>query len=283
MRKSVLIPAAAAVFFLSVPREAYTQGPPPSKLDTIKITDDLYVIHNDFVPGNTTALITSEGLILVDDKFPTDYDNILAELKKITDQPVRYVVNTHYHGDHSGGNALAQQAGAVVLASKNTIQHMIDANQPGVPNIGIDDHLTLRLGGKTVELFHLGRAHTDGDVVVLFPAQRALAMGDMFTFGDATPQLIDYAGGGSARDYPATLAEVLRLDFDTVVPGHGDVTNKRELAKFRESAIRLSGLIRQMVREKKTRDEIGQAMTKEFHWAELHIARSLDGAMVELQ
>src|SRR5262245_4530238 len=74
-----------------------------AKLDLVKVKDDLYVIHNDFVPGNTTALITNEGVVLVDDKFEIDSANILAELKKITNQPVKYVINTHYHGDHSGG------------------------------------------------------------------------------------------------------------------------------------------------------------------------------------
>src|SRR2546425_10435886 len=83
-------------------------GNAPAKLNTIKIKDDLYVIHNDFVPGNTTALITNEGVVLVDDKFEVDHNNILAEVKKITGQPVKYVINTHHHDDHSGGNAKIQ-------------------------------------------------------------------------------------------------------------------------------------------------------------------------------
>ena len=82
-------------------------GAQASKLDVVKIKDDLYVIHNDFVPGNTTALITNEGVMLVDDKFEIDYANIVAEVKKLTNQPIKYVINTHHHGDHSGGNAKA--------------------------------------------------------------------------------------------------------------------------------------------------------------------------------
>jgi glyoxylase-like metal-dependent hydrolase (beta-lactamase superfamily II) len=283
MRKSVLIRAAAAIFLLSALWVAYTQSPPPSKLDTVKLADDLYVIHNDYVPGNSTALVTNEGVILVDDKFPTDYNNILAEIKKFTNQPVRYVVNTHHHGDHSGGNELAQKMGAVVVANQNALANMIDANQPGVANIGFKDHAVLRLGGKTAELFYFGRSHTNGDTVVLFPAQRTLAAGDMFTYGDATPELIDYAGGGSAKEWPQTLAGALQLDFDTVVPGHGVVTKKAEMAKFRESTITLNNRVRQLVREEKSRDEIAQVMMKEFHWEDLHIQRGLDGAMVELQ
>ncbi len=78
---------------------AHTQqgAPPPAKLDLIKVKDDLYVIHNDLVPGNSTALITNDGVILVDDKFDSDYDGILAQLKKVTNKPIKYVINTHHH------------------------------------------------------------------------------------------------------------------------------------------------------------------------------------------
>src|SRR5262245_50595582 len=75
-------------------------GQTAAKQELVKIKDDLYVIHNDFVPGNSTALITNEGVVLVDDKFEVDHASIMAELKKVTNQPVRYVVNTHHHGDH---------------------------------------------------------------------------------------------------------------------------------------------------------------------------------------
>ena len=197
--------------------------------------DDLFVIHNDFVPGNSTALITNEGVILVDDKFEIDHAGILAELKKITDKPVKYVINTHHHADHSGGNAKLQQLNVQVVASVQARENMVDSNQPGLPNMVFDQHARVYLGGKSVDLYHFGRAHTNGDIVALFPASRVLAAGDMFTYGDATPQLIDYAGGGSAKEWTTTLDSVLQLDFDTVVPGHGDVTTKQEMRKFRDS------------------------------------------------
>src|SRR5262245_55893562 len=84
-------------------------GQTAAKQELVKVKDDLYVIHNDFVPGNSTALITNEGVVLVDDKFEIDHASIMAELKKVTNQPVKYVVNTHHHGDHSGGNVKLQQ------------------------------------------------------------------------------------------------------------------------------------------------------------------------------
>ena len=212
-------------------------GNQPAKLNLVKVRDDLFVIHNPFVPGNTTALITSEGVVLVDDKFEQDAPNILAMLKTVTNQPVRYVVNTHHHGDHSGGNARMQAAGAQVITSEAAFRHFVDAQQPGQPTVTFVDRALIHLGGKEVRLFHFGRAHTSGDVFAYFPSHRVLAAGDAFTFGAMTPMLIDYQGGGSAKEWPATLDRALELDFDTVVPGHGDVTTKAELRKFRDNAL----------------------------------------------
>jgi glyoxylase-like metal-dependent hydrolase (beta-lactamase superfamily II) len=265
---------------------AYVQaqfGQKPSKLDLVKVKDDLYVIHNDYVPGNVTALITNEGVVLVDDKFEVDHDSILAELKKVTNQPVKYVINTHHHGDHSGGNAKLQQLNVQVLASEQAREHMVDGKQPGLPTIAIEHHAHIYLGGKNVELYHFGRAHTNGDVVAYFPAHRVLAAGDMFTFGDATPQLIDYAGGGSAKEWTRTLDSVLQLDFDTVVPGHGAVTTKQELRKFRDSTVTLRTRIHDMLVQKRPRADIAKMLQTEFHWADLHLNVSLDGALAELR
>jgi len=168
-------------------------GNQPTKLDIVKVKDDLFVIRNAFVPGNTTALVTNEGVVLVDDKFEQDAPNILSLLKTVTSQPVKYVVNTHHHGDHSGGNARMQMAGAQLIASEQARRYMVDAKQPGQPGVTFVDRALIHLGGKTVELYHFGRAHTGGDVFAYFPDHRVLAAGDAFTFGAATPQLVVYA------------------------------------------------------------------------------------------
>src|SRR3954466_4040025 len=115
-------------------------GNAPSKLNTVKITDDLYVIHNDFVPGNTTALITNEGVVLVDDKFEIDFPNIVAEVKKLTPQPIKYVINTHHHGDHSGSNAKLQAMNVQVVASEQARENMVDGKQPGLPSMVFERH-----------------------------------------------------------------------------------------------------------------------------------------------
>ena len=256
----------------------------PSKLEITKVKDDLFVIYNEFVPGNTTVLVTSEGVVLVDDKFPQDAENILAMVKTVTSQPVRYVINTHHHGDHSGGNVAMQKIGAVVLASENARQNMADARMPGQPVVSFDRSAIITLGGKRVEMHFFGRAHTNGDTVVYFPAQRVLAAGDMYTFGNATPQLIDYAGGGSAKEWTKTLDGVLSLDFDTVVPGHGArTTSREELRKFRDSTLTHRNRVSERIRTKASREEIRAMLMKDFHWADLHLGRAFDGMMVELQ
>ena len=282
MTKRVSLFALLAVAMLG----AYLQaqfGTQPAKLDTIKVKDDLFVIHNDFVPGNTTVLVTNEGVVLVDDKFEIDHENIMAQLKKITNQPVKYVINTHYHADHSGGNPKLQALGAQVVTSQQARDKMVEVKQPGQANITLEDSVRLFVGGKRIEVYRFGRAHTDGDVVVLFPDHRVLSAGDMFTVGDATPQLVDYAGGGSARDWPATLDGALKLDFDQVVPGHGVVVSKQELRKFRDSTMSLKNRVRDMIAQKRSKAEIEKMLRTDFKFADLHIQRSLDGMMIELQ
>jgi len=283
MRLTSILKLAAALLLCGGVWLAHTQAPQPAKLNTVKIKDDLYVIHNDYVPGNTTVLITNEGLLLVDDKFDIDHDGIMAELKKITNQPIRYIVNTHYHGDHSGGNAKMQALNAQVIASQAARDSMVEHKQPGLPTVTIQGRGNIYLGGKTVELFYFGRAHTDGDIVAYFPQHRVLATGDIFAFGDATPELIDYSGGGSAREWPKTLTAALRLDFDTAVPGHGEVTTKAEMAKFRDSTAALRDRVHDMLARKRSAAEIEKMLRTDFHWADLHVARGLQGAMVELQ
>ena len=274
----------AAIGLLLVGAYVYAQfGNAPAKLSVQKLREDLFVIHNDYVPGNTTAMVTSEGVVLVDDKFEIDHANILAQLKTVTSQPIKYVINTHHHGDHSGSNAKMQAMGVQVVSSRQAREHMVDGNQPGLPNMTFDDHASVFLGGKRVELYYFGRAHTSGDIVALFPAQRVLAAGDMFTVGNDTPQLVDYVGGGSAKDWPATVDRVLQLDFDQVVPGHGTVVDKAAMRAFRGTAERLKNRVHEMIGKKASRDDVIKMLKSEFSYADFHINASVDGLLVELR
>lgn len=258
-------------------------GTQPSELELIKLQDDLYVIHGAYVPGNVTALITNEGVILVDDNFEVDHDNLMAKLREVTSQPVKYVVNTHHHGDHSGGNAKLQAGGALAVASIAARARMVAANQPGLVDITVEPRGALHLGGKVAEIYWFGRGHTDGDVVVLFPAHRTLAAGDLFTAGEGLPQLVDHAGGGSAKEWTATLDKVLELDFETVVPGHGNVTNKQALREYRAASQRMTDVVSQMVRQNRSRADVEAVLRNEFGFQDFHIQMSLQGLIDEMR
>jgi cyclase len=258
-------------------------GDKPSVLSTIKIKDDLFVIYNDQVPGNTTVLVTNQGLILVDNKFEIDFDNLMAQIRKISNQPIRYVVNTHYHGDHSGGNPKMQAQNVQVVASERARRKMVEANQPGTPNVTLENNVRLYLGGKRVEVYHFGRAHTDGDVVAYFPDHRVVAMGDMFTIGDGLPPLVDYPGGGSTREWPNSLEGALKLDFDTAIPGHGKPGSKVDLAKYRDNLTTLGRRVHEMLAKNASRAEVEKELRSRFGFQDFHIQLSLDGVMAELR
>ena len=258
-------------------------GDKPSALSTIKIKDDIFVIYNDLVPGNTTVLVTNQGLILVDNKFEIDFDNLMAQIRKISNQPIRYVINTHYHGDHSGGNPKMQAQNVQVVASERARRRMLDTNQPGAPNVTLENNVRLYLGGKRVEVYHFGRAHTDGDVVAYFPDHRVVAMGDMFTIGDGLPPLVDYPGGGSTREWPRSLDGALALDFDTAIPGHGKPGTKGDLVKYRDNLTTLVRRVVDMQAKKATRADVEKELRSRFGFQDFHIQLALDGMMAELR
>ena len=284
MKQQILTGLLSAALCLAAPFAHAQLGAGPSKLDLIKVRDDIYVISNVAVPGLTTALITNEGVLLVDDKFEIDHDNIMKTLKSVTNQPVKYVVNTHYHGDHSGGNAKLQAEGTLAVASDAARATMVKVNQPGLPNITFKEHSSIHLGGKTVELYKVGRAHTDGDIVVLFPEQRVLASGDIFTNGPGTSaELVDYAGGGSAKEWPTAVEQALTLDFDTVIPGHGLVSTRKDLEAYREKTIRFRDTLAQLVKAGKSKADIEAVVRSQFDWEDFHVQRALDGLINEFR
>jgi cyclase len=258
-------------------------GTKPAELSTIKVKEDLFVVYNDLVPGNTTVLVTNQGLILVDNKFEIDFDNLMAQVKKISNQPIRYVINTHYHADHSGGNPKMQAQNVQVVASERARRKMVEVNQPGTPNVTLENNVRLYLGGKRVEVFHFGRAHTDGDVVAYFPDHRVVAMGDMFTVGNGLPPLVDYPGGGSTREWPRSLEGALALDFDTAIPGHGKPTTKDDLRKYRDNLTTLGRRVHEMLAKNASRAEIDKELRSRFGFEDFHIQLSLDGLLAELR
>src|SRR5688500_7666432 len=195
---------------------ALTQQPPPADLTVTKVADDLHVIVGP--GGNVGVYTTDEGVILIDDKFDQNVAGILEKVKSITDKPIRYVLNTHLHGDHTGGNARMAAAGAELVAHEAARAIMEERKMPGLPRLTFSERFAVNLGGKRVEARHYGRGHTRSDAFIYFPARKVLHTGDMFV---GSSPLIDYASGGSGVDWTRTIDAALEMDFETVIPGHG--------------------------------------------------------------
>ena len=181
---------------------AWAQNP-PQPLNLQKVTDNLYVIIGD--GGNTAFMPTSEGVIVVDDKFAADAPQIVAKVKSVTDKPIRYVLNTHQHPDHTGGNEAMLAANAEIVIHKNARANMVTNKQPGLPHITFTDESQVFLGGKEVVAKHLGRGHTNGDAVIYFPSERVLHTGDLFVVG---APYCDANSGGSIKEWSQTVQKL---------------------------------------------------------------------------
>ena len=239
----------AVTAFLGCAWLAWTQAKAPvtpSKLN--KIADDLYELETaggglTSNGGNVAVYITSEGVILVDDKFDLNFPDIMASVKSVTDKPVKYVLSTHHHGDHTGSSARWLEQGAMIVAHRNNRALMEKNKQPGLPQITFNDEASVFLGGKEVRMKYFGRGHTGGDAVVYFPANKVVHTGDLFV--NFAP-LIDYNNGGTILDWPHTLEGALGLDFDTAIPGHGPISKKDDVRKFREKIMAMQNRIGSM-------------------------------------
>ena len=236
------------------------QAPPaPTTIELVR--PGLYVIRLPNPGPDLVVRTTSEGVILVDDMFEAHYDHIVALVKTVTPHPVKYVINTHHHGDHTGGNVKFLQH-AQILGHKNARAAMLRGTSlPGPPPITYTTEAAVHLGGVEVQLHHVGRGHTNGDTLVYFPDLRVMATGDLFFMIDRAP-VIDYTNGGTAIGWLPTIDNILKFDFDTVIPGHGPVSRRADLVHFKE---RLSTL------QTRTRELIAQGVSKDAYLTKLKV------------
>jgi cyclase len=199
--------------------------PPVSAAE--KVADNLYMVPGQ--GGNTAVWVMANGVMLVDTKLANNGQAILDEVKKITDKPITYIVNTHTHGDHTGSNQFFP-ADVQIVVQENTAANMAKmdvfkdaANKNGLSDRTYKDKLTLFRGKEEVELRYFGAAHTNGDTFVVFKNARVMHSGDAFA-NKGTP-FIDRGNGGSGVAYPATLKAVARevKNVDRVIPGHSAV------------------------------------------------------------
>jgi cyclase len=251
----------------------------PEQLSQVQIhavagKDGLYVIpgfDGGLSGGNVAVLVTDEGVVIVDNKYEYSYPDIMEQLRKVTDQPVRYVLNTHHHFDHAGSNADFMRD-APVIAHRNVRTNIERNEQSGAPEILYDESATVILGGQEVNAYHFGRGHTNGDSVIYFPAQRTVHTGDLFIWGDrldgsTLAPFIDYDNGGSAAEWTATLDGLLELDFDTVIPGHGPLLRKVDIRIFRSKFDQLLTRIQVLMGNGVTRDAIVEQLDiSDLNW-----------------
>jgi len=266
------------------------QGPAAPAPRLIKVADDVYVIQNANHTvaeigqngGNVSVIVTRDGVILVDSKFERMHDDIMAKVRSVTDRPVRYLVLTHNHGDHSGGAARFQSMGVTVVSSVASRENMARADMAGRAQVAYSGSAALELGGTRLELREL-RGHTRGDTVVSLPARRAVIAGDLVTTPDSIPAIVNYADGGNWTELGESLEAIGRMDFDVLVGGHGPNLTKAEFTAFKTKVHGIRERFRALIREKKTQDEIAQALIKEFNWGSGPAAGNLAGMMQELR
>jgi cyclase len=236
-----------------------------------QVKPGLYMITG--AGGNTTVRVTNQGLIVVDGKLPSqaNYDALMALIKGVSDQPIKYLIVTHHHADHTGNNQRFLDAGVQVVAhenlEKNLVTYAVDP-KPAPPSMTYPGaQYNLSLGDVKVELHHFGRAHTSGDTVVYFPDLKVVAVSDTVTTGKTGP-LIDYAGGGSATDWTNVLAGILTLDFEAAIPGNGDVLTKADVQAYKTKFDTVMARARELVRMGVPQDQLlARIKTDDIGWA----------------
>jgi glyoxylase-like metal-dependent hydrolase (beta-lactamase superfamily II) len=200
-------------------------GPPPQQPMQIKeVKSSVYMVTGN--GGNSTVVVGPSGVVLVDTKNPGDkiYDELNDKIKSVTSEPVAEVLITHHHADHSGNTLLFLNHGVPVIGHQEELQalqtYVSNATpRPTPPSITYNTELTTTAGGVKVEAHHWGAGHTAGDTVVYFPAQKVVSGGDEVVA--VTPNC-DYPFGGSVSGWLTSLDAIAKLDFDVVIPGHGN-------------------------------------------------------------
>jgi cyclase len=267
----VRIAVVAAMMALSGPALAQTPpaaAPPPPDFSKVEIKttdlgDNCYMLEGQ--GGNITVAVAKEGIIMVDGQFAPLHDKIKAAVAVISPLPIKYLINTHYHGDHTGGNESFAKDGATIVAQINvknrlaagTTNGLTGAKTPPAPQGALpSDTYTnfskIRLRGRVADLKHIENAHTDGDTYVWFKTANLLSTGDTFTNG-RYPN-IDFANGGNIRGMIAASEIYLKLTNakTRIVPGHGPLADRAALVEYHKMLITARDRMAKLVKEGKS-------------------------------
>ena len=243
------------------------QNPEEMTITPIKLTDNIYMLMGQ--GGNIGVCFGDDGTFVIDDQFAPLTEKILAAIGELTDQPVRFVINTHWHGDHTGGNENLGKAGVIIVAHENvrkrlsTDQFMKAFNREvpaapkaALPVITFSSDIKFHLNGEEIQVFHMPNAHTDGDAVIFFANSNVLHTGDLF-FNGRYP-FIDTGSGGNANGVITAVEKILTLidDETQIIPGHGPKGTKADLEKYLSVLKTMRDRVAELIKEGKSLEEI---------------------------
>jgi len=269
------IAVVATIMALSGPALAQqppAAAPPPPDFSKVEIkTTDLgsncYMLEGQ--GGNITVAVADDGIIMVDSQYAPLHDKIKAAIEAISKQPVKYLIDTHYHGDHTGGNEAFARDGVTIVSQINVRNRLAAGTTNGLtgvktppaplgalPSDTYTNFSKIRLKGRVADLKHIANAHTDGDTYVWFKTANVLSTGDTFTNG-RYPN-IDFANGGNVRGMIAAADAYLKLTNakSRIVPGHGPVADKAALTEYRTMLVTARDRMAKLVKEGKSEDEV---------------------------
>lgn len=252
---------------LLVARGAQAQGQDFSKVEikATKVAGNVYMLEG--AGGNIGVSVGEDGILIVDDQFAPLAPKIQAALKKITPKPVKFVLNTHWHGDHTGGNELFGSL-APIIAHENVRKRLgMESTGPNgqvrpaapkaaLPVITFDDRVTVHINGEDIRAIHFPKGHTDGDAIIFFPKSNVVHMGDDF-FSGRFP-FIDLQSGGSVKGLIANLDEVIpEIPAGAkIIPGHGPISTIDDLKKFANMIKETTALVSAGIKAGKTVDQL---------------------------
>jgi len=257
------------IFLLSL--NSFAQRFDNVKIETIKLTDHVYMLTG--AGGNIGVSVGEDGVFVIDDQFAPLTSKIEAAIKKISDKPIKFLLNTHFHGDHTGGNANMTKLGATIIAHDNVRKRLAAPKREAaatakeaLPIITFNDKLNLYMNGEQIAVFHADNAHTDGDALLYFTESNVLHTGD--TYFNGRYPYIDLNSGGSVNGYiKAVKGGLMVINEDTkIIPGHGKQSNKKEYQTFLKMLETLKTNVLNAIKNGKTEDEVAndESITKAY-------------------
>ena len=236
------------------------------EIETVQLETDLFMLMGQ--GGNIGLSVGGDGAFLIDDQFAPLTDKILAAVAEVTDQPVRWVLNTHWHGDHTGGNENLGAAGAMIVAHENVYRRMNPAEfadvvgrsdqapRAALPVVTFADGVSFHWNGRHIGVTHVGEAHTDGDVIVHFPRANIFHMGDTFFRGRYPFIDVDSGGGVDGVIAAANLVLERASEGTRIIPGHGDLAAPEHLRAYRDMLETVRMRVASLVANGRTEDQV---------------------------